>query len=271
MADDRGMRIWHQSMTELDALPEYRATMQAHADAVTARGTEIAIHGLPQGSYGGLSPSDVLGYPYAYHVILGHAIEAAYEAERQGYDAYVVGSYSEPFLREIRSVVDIPVASMAESTFLVACSLGKYQALITNTSGIARIVKNQVDKHGLRERVLGVYVIDPPLNEAALARAYRDAGELTAGFTNTAAQAIEAGADVVIPAEGVLCELLYANGVNRVGDVPVLDSLGVCWHYAEMLVKLWRNTGLRVGRRWEYPRPDAPLLAQIRDLAHLKA
>lgn len=271
MAHDRRVRIWHQSMTELDALPEYRATMEAHAGAVTGPDTEVTIHGLPEGSYGGMSPSDVLGYPYAYHLILGHAIEAAYEAERQGYDAYVVGSYSEPFLREIRSVVDIPVASMAESTFLVACSLGKYQALITNTSGIARIVKNQVDKHGLKERVLGVYVIDPPMNEAALARAYDDAADLTAGFTRTASQAIEAGADVVVPAEGVLCELLYSNGVTRVGEVPVMDSLGVSWHYAEMLVNLWRRTGLRVGRRWEYPRPDAPLLSQIRDLAGLDA
>lgn len=269
MADDHRMRIWHQSMTELEELPQYRATMEEHARSVMPPEVEITVHGLPRGSYGGMAPSDVLGFPYAYHLILGHAIEAAYQAEQQGYDAYVVGSYSEPFLREIRSAVDIPVASMAESTFLVGCSLGKYQALVANTSGIARIVKAQVDKHGLRDRVQGVYVIDPPLTELDLMGAYEDASGLVASFTRIAHQVIEGGADVVVPAEGVLSELLYTNAVTRIGDVPVVDSLGVAWHYAEMLVQLWRRTGLRVGRRWEYPRPTPSVMSQVRNLAGL--
>ncbi len=263
------IRIWHQSMTELAELGQYRTTMEEHAQAVLSPSTQVSVNGLPPGSYGGLAPSDVLAYPYAYHLVLGHAIEAAYQAEQQGFDAFVVGSYSEPFLREIRSLVDIPVASMAESTFLVACSLGKYQALITNTPGIARIVSTQVQKHGLRERVTGVYSIDPPLTENALAVAYQDAGELIDGFLQVAGRAVDAGADVVIPAEGVLAELLWANGVESVNGVPVMDSLGVAWHYAEMLVGLWRRTGLRVGRRWEYPRPPADMLARVRGVAGL--
>ncbi len=269
MTENDTIRIWHQSMTELEELPQYRTTMEQHAQAVLSGSTRVSVNGLPPGSYGGLAPSDVLGYPYAYHLVLGHAIEAAYQAERQGYDAFVVGSYSEPFLREIRSLVDIPVASMAESTFLVACSLGKYQALIANAPSIARIVSTQVQKHGLRERVTGVYSVDPPLTENALAVAYQDAGEMIDGFTQVARQAIDAGADVVVPAEGVLAELLWANGVDHVDDVPVMDSLGVAWHYAEMLVGLWRRTGLRVGRRWEYPRAPEDILARVRGVAGL--
>ena len=55
-------------------------------------------------------------------------IENAIKAEREGYDAFVLGSFSEPFLREIRSAVDIPVASVVESSVLVGCSLGHYVA-----------------------------------------------------------------------------------------------------------------------------------------------
>lgn len=264
MSPREGMRIWHQSMTELDDLEEYRRTLEEHAKAVLSPGTEVTVRGMPAGSYGGAAPSDVLGFPYAYHGILGPVVEAAYQAEQQGYDAFVVGSYSEPFLREIRSLVDIPVASMAESTFLVGCSLGKYQALIANVPEVARLVKGGVEKHGLRERVTGVYSIDPPLNEPALVRAYVDASDLIAGFTRIAERAIADGADVVIPAEGVLSELLYANGFSRIGEVPVMDSLGVTWHYAEMLVQLWLRTGLRVGRRWEYPRPSRDIVEHVR-------
>jgi allantoin racemase len=268
---DTTMRIWHQSMTELEELGAYRTTLEGHARQVLPGTTTVSVHGLPAGSYGGLAPSDVLGYPYAYHLVLGHAIEAAYQAEQQGYDAFVVGSYSEPFLREIRSLVDIPVASLAESTFLVACSLGKYQALIANSPSIARIVSAQVHKHGLRERVTGVYSMDPPLTENRLSAAYQDAGQMIEDFRSVARRAIEAGADVVVPAEGVLAELLWANGVDRVDDVPVMDSLGVAWHYAEMMVGLWQRTNLRVGRRWEYPRAPEDMLARVREVAGLRA
>lgn len=266
MAPERPIRLWHQSMTELQVLQEYRTTLEQHARAVLPEGTEVSVHGMPAGSYGGMAPSDVLGYPYAYHGILSRVTEAAYQAQEQGYDAFVVGSYSEPYLREIRSLVDIPVASLAESTFLVGCSLGKYQALIANVPEVARIVRASVEKHGLRERVVGVYAIDPPLNEPALVRAYQDPGELVEGFRRIARKAIDAGADVVIPAEGVLSELLYANGLTEVDGVPVLDSLGVAWHYAEMLVGLWRQTGLRLSRRWEYAQPSPEMVAHVRRL-----
>jgi allantoin racemase len=267
---DRTVRIWHQSMTELEELGQYRTTLEAHARKVLSDRTAVSVHGLPAGSYGGLAPSDVLGYPYAYHLVLGHAIEAAYQAEREGYDAFVVGSYSEPFLREIRSLVDIPVASLAESTFLVACSVGKYQALIANSPSIERIVSTQIHKHGLRERVMGVYSLDPPLTENRLSAAYQDADAMIESFLAVARRAIDAGADVVVPAEGVLAELLWANGVDRVDDVPVMDSLGVAWHYAEMMVGLWQRTNLRAGRRWEYPRAPEQILTRVREAAGLE-
>ncbi len=162
------------------------------------------------------------------------------------------------------------MASLAESTFLVACSLGKYQALIANSPSIAHIVSAQVQKHGLRERVAGVYSMDPPLTENRLSAAYQDAGEMIESFRSVARRAVEAGADVVVPAEGVLAELLWANSVDRVDDVPVMDSLDVAWHYAEMLVRLWQRTNLRVGRRWEYPRAPGPMLARVRELAGLE-
>jgi allantoin racemase len=266
VASQGTVRLWHQSMTELEHLEEYRTTLENHARAVLPEGTEVAVRGMPAGSYGGMAPSDVLGYPYAYHGILSRVTEAAYQAQEQGYDAFVVGSYSEPYLREIRSLVDIPVASLAESTFLVGCSLGKYQALIANVPDVARIVRGSVEKHGLRDRVAGVYSLDPPLNEPELVRAYHDPGPLLDGFTRIAQQSIDAGADVIIPAEGVLSELVYANGLRNIGDVPVVDSLGVAWHYAQMLVGLWRQTGLRLGRRWEYAQPSAQMVAHVREL-----
>lgn len=75
---------------------------------------------------------------------------------------------------------------------------------------------------------------------------------------------IEDGADAIIPAEGVLNELLVANRVQRIGEAAVLDSIGVTWNYAEMMVNPRRRTGLTVGRRWEYARPGPEVIEHVR-------
>jgi hypothetical protein len=90
-----------------------------------------------------------------------------------------------------------------------------------------------------------------------------------ASFEATARRAIAEGADVIIPAEGVFNELLFAHGVQRIDGVSVMDCVGVTFLYAEMLVNLRRATGLEVGRRWEYSRPPEPVIAHVRRAAGL--
>ena len=102
------MKIWHQSATGLGGLDAYKRAMDAHAAEILGDEAHVDVRGLPPGAYAGATPSAILGNPYAYHRFLGRVIEYAIEAEREGYDAFVLGSFSEPFLREIRSAVDIP-------------------------------------------------------------------------------------------------------------------------------------------------------------------
>src|SRR5689334_14413693 len=110
------MRIWHQSMTVLDDYGFYAETIARHARASVADDTQVVLHGLRPGTYAGLAPVEVLKHPYPYHVILDQALENCFQAQQEGFDAVALASYSEPFLREARSLVDIPVASLAEST-----------------------------------------------------------------------------------------------------------------------------------------------------------
>jgi carboxylate-amine ligase len=46
------MRIWHQSFSDLDRAPIYRATLARLADAVMPAGDEVVLHGLRPGTYG---------------------------------------------------------------------------------------------------------------------------------------------------------------------------------------------------------------------------
>ena len=56
--------------------------------------------------------------------------------------------------------------------------------------------------------------------------AYADPAPLLEAFRAAARKAIADGANVIVPGEGPLNVFLADQGVSRVDDVPVLDSLG---------------------------------------------
>ena len=257
------MRIWHQSTTEIDSLGVYRDTLVAHAKVVLGNDVSLSVHGMPTGRYRGRAPSDALGNAMLHHVILEPVMANVLQAEKEGYDAFVIGSFSEPFLRELRSAVDIPVISITEASLFVACSLGKYVAAVSNAPTTAWMTRLSVESHGMDARVLEVTAIDPPLHEPALAAAFREPAEAIACFRAAAIKAINAGADVIIPAEGMLAELLWANGVREIEGAAVVDVFGTSWAYADMLVRLRRTSGMQVSRRWHYQRPDPDYLREL--------
>jgi allantoin racemase len=257
------VKIWHQSMTELDRIGVYKTSLERHALRVLEPRQAIEVHGLPKGAYRGRSPTAALSNAFAHHRILDPVLDNAVRAERLGFDAFIVGSYSEPFLRELRSAVDIPVVSIAEATFLVACSIGRLAAPISNDPGIATLVRQSVQMHGLAQRIQSPRSITPPLDELQLAEAFADPLPLIRSFTETARAAILEHADVIIPAEGVLSELLYDNQVTVIDSVPVMDSFGVTWAYAAMLVALRTTSGLSVSRSGYYRRSDVGLIAEL--------
>lgn len=257
------MRIWHQSSTEIEDLGAYKNSLVTHAAQILGQGGSITVHGMPRGRYRGRAPSDALGNAYAHHLILEPVLANAVRAEEEGFSAFVIGSFSEPFLRELRSAVDIPVVSLTESSLLVACSLGRYSAPISNAPNTAWMTRMSTEAHGLASRVLRVRSIDPALEEPALAEGFSNPGPVIESFRAAALRAIADGADVVIPAEGMLAELLYANGVREIECVPVLDVFGVAWAYAAMLAGLRATTGLTVGRRWHYRRDDRAFVHEL--------
>lgn len=257
------MRIWHQSMTELQQLGAYQASLETHARKILEPGQSIAVHGMPAGAYRGRSPTAALANAFAHHRILDPVLDHAVRAEREGFDAFVVGSFSEPFLRELRSAVDIPVVSVSEATMLVACSIGRRAAPISNDPAIAWLVGQSIELHGLGARIHRPVSIEPALDEHEMAAAFSAPARLVESFTATARRAIDEGADVIIPAEGVLSEFLWTQGVTAIGRVPVLDSFGVAWCHAAMMAGLRAKTGLSVSRERHYRRDDPALIGDL--------
>lgn len=257
------LRLWHQSVTELRRDAPYSQALVRRARTVLGEEVSVETFGLPAGTYHGRAASAALGNAFVYHRILDRFIDQAIEAERQGYDAFVIGSFSEPFLAEIRSVVDIPVTSIFEASVLVGCSLGSKLSLITTSPEVTGMVEKAVALHRLEARVSSVLSLSPAFEGPVLHGVFADPGPIMAAFEQAAAKAIEMGADVLIPAEGIIAVLLAEQGVTRFRNATVMDVLSVTWSYACMLAKLRARAGLSVTRRGRYARDDEELIQLI--------
>ncbi len=257
-------RFWYQSMAPIRSLPRYAQALHHHAHEVCSAGVEVTFNGVDEARYHGRMPAEVHRYPYAKLVLQSEVIEFGMQAEREGFDAFIIGSFSEPFLAETRSVLDIPVVSLAEASLLAACSLAEQFALISLAPAYARRLRGVVRRHGLESRLSGVLALKTACDEADVDAAFASPDALIDDFTSVARDAVEAGADVVIPAEGLLSEVLHLQRVRTIESATVLDCVGTALLYAEMLVNMKGRLGLGVGRRWAYAKPPADLLAELR-------
>lgn len=264
------MRIWYQSAAPLGTMGAYAEALQRHVEAVASVGTEVVFHGLPADLYAGRAPTEVLKYAYPRHLILSRIIENCIQAEREGYDAIALASYNDPFVREARSVVDIPVVSVAESTLLIACTQARRFALLALTPESVMRLSDIVERHTLERRVSGIYALEPQTTERELSQAFATPDVLLSSVSSAVDRAVKAGAGLIIPAEGVLNELLVAHRVARMHEVPILDCVGTVVLHAEMMVGLRQKTGLTTGRRWEHAKAPAEFLASIRKAAGLE-
>lgn len=262
------MKIWHQSFTTLARVPKYVESLKAHVRQVVRPDTEVEIHGSHAGTHGHKpsdGPSTDVGYAYFQSLHMHQFAYAAILAEERGFDAYAIATLPEPGLREIRSLVSIPVVGYGESAMLTACQLGlKFGVLLFIQEMIPQIETN-VRMHGLQERFAGIryvgFTSHDVLPNASLSQATLDT------FYASARQLIADGADVIIPGEAPLSILLKQAGINRVDDVPIIDGISTTLKSAEIMVDLKRQLGITRSTRGYYqavpPRERVKALASL--------
>jgi hypothetical protein len=263
------MRICYQSTTALSDMGSYAQRLRQHAAEVLLPDTSVHVQGIDPALYGDLVPGDIYPYPYLKLMIQDAALECCVQAEAQGFDAFVIGSFSEPHLRQSRSAVDIPVISLPESAFLTACSLAERFALVTLSPKYARRLTEVVARHGMGPRLAGIYTLGEGLDERGASAALDDPRDVLSALDRVAAEALAAGADLLLPSEGILNEVIYANRVSQLQGAAVMDCVGVALMHAEMFVRARRTMGLTYGRAWSYPLPPPALRATMRRNAGL--
>jgi Asp/Glu/hydantoin racemase len=257
------MRLWHQSFTVLGDLPGYEDAMRDHLRKVLRPDTEVVFHGQADGTYPGNYPGDDIGYGYTFWIHGNQWIAAGRAAQAQGFDAFAMATLPNPMLREVRSVIDIPVIGMGETCCHLATMFGQRFAIMLFIDRMIPLYREQIRMYGLTDRCAGV--VASGLRFADVLPAYQNPGSVLDQFQEAARRVIrETGADVIIPGEVPLNLLLARNGINRVDDVPLIDGLASTMKMAEMMVDLQRATGIRHSRAgWFNSVPSQERLDQV--------
>jgi allantoin racemase len=248
-------RLWYQSFVHPVEQAAYMARLQGLLKSAAAPGVDFEVHGL--------DPPDHLFHPLTEFRCAAQTIRNALEAERAGYDAFVIGHFQEPGLLEIRGAVDIPVIGLGEATLLAALSMGRRVGLVTIDPVFIDWHERQVKACGLAERVAGVRAIQVDLpgfmhaftDDASYAR-------VRAEFVEQVRPLVAAGAEVIIPAGGLPMLLFAREHPFVIDDALVLNGIVVVAKAAEMALALRRLTGSVVSRRGSYAKASAACIEE---------
>jgi allantoin racemase len=241
-------RIWYQSFTDPAVDAAYFSRLDAYLRSVTGTGFEIAVAGI--------QPGDRYLHPITEFRCAAQVIANALIAERDGYDAFVIGHFQEPGLAETRAAVNIPVIGLGEATMLHACTLGRRIGLVTINPVFVPYHEDQIARHGLQQRVIAVAALAAEVALFNMAfdddRAYT---RLRESFIVQAGPMLDRGVEVIIPAGGYPMLLFGREHGFTIRGATVLNGLPIAVAAAETAIRLRRLNGTCTSRLASYALP----------------
>lgn len=256
------MKLWYQSLTREAQWPAYNRALRTLLDSAADEGTTIEIHGIAD--RGGIGDQ----FRYLEFIETIEVLNNAARAEREGFDAFLIGNIADPGLVQARELVSIPVLALCETSCHIASMMGETFAAVTaNDKHRPRVVEN-VRRYGLESRLFGTgrmnveRLVD--LDQGYVNPAVRE--NLLTQFRAAADDLAERGAEVIIPAAGVVMALIADAKVYEVArGVPVLNGVVALVKMAELAVKMNRLLGGRfTSRRCLYAQPPLGQMAELR-------
>lgn len=262
------LRIWHQSFTVLGDLPAYVDALKARIAEVVTPSTEVVLHGQIPNTYPSEYPGTDLGHSFLYRMHELQWAAAAREAERQGFDAMVLASIPSPMIRDLRTLVDIPVVGYGETAFNLAGLYGRRVGMLFFNTGRRDFWGEQVRQWGVAERFAGIAHAGVSFDDVVAAHV--DATKLPEVVERIVKHgeklAEECAADVIVPGEMPMNLLLAKAGVHHIGGATVIDGIATCFRMAETLVSLKNLAGMTPSQRgYFHVKPDPKRVDQVLD------
>ena len=220
-----------------------------HAD------TELHFRAPKKGMSLGTDGLEYHRNPYYEFLIGGAVVDTIVEAEKEGFDAFVINCFDDPGLRQARSVVETPIFGLVEPTFHWAVQLGaKFGALVPDMPGQVSYVTKQIEQLGLADRLItnGVRAERKRFVDS-FGEALTDTRPMIERLKEQAREMVDEGADVIVVACGGLGQVCGNAGFHtlehRGAMIPVVNPLTTAVKTAEMAVAMGKGLGYQTPSR----------------------
>jgi allantoin racemase len=216
----------------------------------------------------GLSPGKAIADQYRYLEFrdTGEILENGLNAERQGYDAFLIGNIFEPGLHALREFLNIPVLGLCEASVHLACLMGaKFSVVNVNAKFAVRVAEN-IAATGLAGRLASMEEIAVE-RAGQFDRAFEDDSvrqSVIERFRDAARRGLAKGAECVIAAGGIVMTILADAGIHEVDRAPIVNGLISLVKMGELAVQMKSLTGHFTSKRRTYAPPTGALLDDIR-------
>ncbi|MDI2099022.1 Ohr family peroxiredoxin [Ruicaihuangia caeni] len=221
MTENSKRRVLYQSFTDPAHHGAYLARLDTYLKRIASPGIQFEIRGM--------RPADVDAGRLGELRCGVQSVAGVIEAEREGFDAVLIGHFQDAALYEAKTAVDIPVVGYGEAAMLQATLLGSRIGILTIDRAHLAWKREQIRRYGLESRVVGIRSIE--MTPAEAARAFDDRASYEAIRERYLAEAerlvADHDVDVVLSAGG-LFGLLSA-------DDPELQLEGVAFANSTLL------------------------------------
>lgn len=203
-----------------------------------------------------ISQTKHLDYEFYEHLSIHESIKVIVEAEKDGYDAVVIGCFYDPGLQVARELVKIPVVGVCEASLSVASMLtaGKFSILVGSRKNIPQMANN-ARIYGYESRIASWRTLDIPILELK--------GEETE-------KAIMREAKIAVEEDLAECIVLgctfmagKTKNVQKILGVPVLDPALMGVKVAELRANLWKRFGISHSKIGGYKGPPSEELKPL--------
>lgn len=226
----------------------FMAATEKALEKVRRPDTQIIIKSSKRG--GGVHSQ--MANAYGLYLTSGEIIEKIIEADKEECDAVVVNGTLDRYLgiQQGRAIVNIPVISPSEATFLFACMLGhKFGIVALGASYLKPFMESIIFQHGLKDRAIPNPVKFMSVEHKDLmTKAIESPSSIVPEVLDAAKRCVSEGAEVIVLVGtnlGVICTLAGVNLVHINGlEVPVLNPLVIGLKTAEIMADLKAKLGM---------------------------
>ena len=205
--------------------------------------TELRMIMLPRGP-------EHLEYRYYEALVLVDILHLVKEAEREGFDAAIIGCFYDVGLQAAREVTErMPVVAPCEASTHIAATLGdKFSIIVGRRKWIPEMMANVIS-YGMKDRLASFKSVDLGVLEF-----HQDEEETARRFRQAAHEAVERdGAEVIIL--GCTATYGFYRDLQEELGVPVLDSMIAALKTAEFAAELKSRLGWSHSKIGAYESP----------------